>query len=799
VQREIYLWLALPSGGCTAWRRTEGRLEVPLPRAKRSRRTGGSATVPLRSVTSDLSEESPTWEAMLAAPAGGADLSALLDELALHVAALSGAAGAALGLMDRAGRTLHWLGVAGSFASQLKFAVVPLSPEVGRALSRGGFRRIPSGLQAHLGDALGLAPAVVARCFVAPVGTQRRLSGLVLVGPRRSAAPLSAQERRQLETVLLVLPIAMGNVWAVESLSRRVKAHEGLRQTASVLRQAIDPSTIYRALAEQLALLVPYASLSFLAANRSAGTLPTVYAAGRFARELYAASALGLEAGIAGVVARTGQPEIIADIDADPRVPPIPQVPPTHLSLLALPLRGHAGIVGVLELYRPQGETFSKEELEIAMLYADLGAAAVENAQLFTELTAAARDGQARADRLEKAFEITQSFFLIRELSPLLQRIVEVVVASFGFRRASILLYDPAKKVFCSAAASDAAGAARIPPRFAEGIPEELVLRDLVDPHQVAANAYFVPGEATRIPRDQWFYRLGPEALGQPRSGPGWWHEQDRLAFKLIDRQGSLIGILSPDDPTDRRVPSKETVEALGLFANLASIAIENARLSQVEAARLAEATVRGERLRRMLNLSSLLLTSGDSEAILHQVMEAVTTLFGFQAVAIVLRTPDGQAFRTAATLGIPKEARRRMQDVRIPPSIVAAEMNERHRISRQAFYVPAEEATRETVEYFFIDVGKLERWRGPPPRERGRWSDYDALILPIRDRHGELLGVIYPEYPVDGQIPTAESVATLEIFASFAALALDLAIERAQGGLPPPLGPLADLSASHP
>jgi PAS domain S-box-containing protein len=67
--------------------------------------------------------------------------------------------------------------------------------------------------------------------------------------------------------------------------------------------------------------------------------------------------------------------------------------------------------------------------------------------------------------------------------------------------------------------------------------------------------------------------------LGERTEGE--WHCKDALRVPIVTREGRTIGILSVDDPIDRRLPSLETIQALEMFATQAAIAIENANLFQ--------------------------------------------------------------------------------------------------------------------------------------------------------------------------------------------------------------------------
>ena len=66
-----------------------------------------------------------------------------------------------------------------------------------------------------------------------------------------------------------------------------------------------------------------------------------------------------------------------------------------------------------------------------------------------------------------------------------------------------------------------------------------------------------------------------------PRIQPGDWHELDLLLFPILNSRGEMIGILSPDDPKTHLVPDDETVRTIEVFAQLAGLAVETARMRE--------------------------------------------------------------------------------------------------------------------------------------------------------------------------------------------------------------------------
>jgi signal transduction histidine kinase len=87
------------------------------------------------------------------------------------------------------------------------------------------------------------------------------------------------------------------------------------------------------------------------------------------------------------------------------------------------------------------------------------------------------------------------------------------------------------------------------------------------------------------------------------------WHPQDMIYAPLRTPSGRIVGILSMDDPTDGRMPTKESLGPLALFLHQAAIIIENAQLieSLSEAREKLEQKVE-ERTRELKRSQSQLL-----------------------------------------------------------------------------------------------------------------------------------------------------------------------------------------------
>ena len=181
------------------------------------------------------------------------------------------------------------------------------------------------------------------------------------------------------------------NMVLMSFLEKKIKLQDTLVRTGVELSKTISTQEIYGAIARHLKEIVEYKDLSFYLLDWSRRLVYPVYAVGGYTDEVLASPGT-VDDGVVGHVARTGKPEFTDDIDADPRVADIPGIPLEHSAMLAIPLIGSDGVMGVLELYRPRGHVFTRSDLEAAMLFAQQASVALANSNLVTTLQDAKKE-----------------------------------------------------------------------------------------------------------------------------------------------------------------------------------------------------------------------------------------------------------------------------------------------------------------------------------------------------------------------------------------------------------------------
>jgi GAF domain-containing protein len=210
--------------------------------------------------------------------------------------------------------------------------------------------------------------------------------GLVLLGDSSKVTMFTPEEVGLMEDIAVHIAWAMSSTDLFNKLSTRSKAQKALIDTAAALQQEISSEEIYRIVATKLLEIVPSKELAFYVYNWETRIGNPVYATGPYASEIMTDREFPADLGIAGYVARSRKAEIVIDSEADPRGSYIQGTPNTHTRMLVVPVIGQREVLGVIELFKYPPDTFSQEDLEAAIMFANHASVALENAKLLTEL-----------------------------------------------------------------------------------------------------------------------------------------------------------------------------------------------------------------------------------------------------------------------------------------------------------------------------------------------------------------------------------------------------------------------------
>jgi diguanylate cyclase (GGDEF)-like protein len=165
------------------------------------------------------------------------------------------------------------------------------------------------------------------------------------------------------------------------SLVARLESYRRLADVfhAVLAEQSLD--SVLERIADTLAGIIPYDTLTIYQANETERLLVPVLARDDYASEILDSIAVFGE-GITGWAVEHRQPTLSNEAHLDPRVVIIPGTPPEAEALISVPLVARESIKGALNIYRTgEGNWFSEEELELAKRFGDAAALAIDNAE----------------------------------------------------------------------------------------------------------------------------------------------------------------------------------------------------------------------------------------------------------------------------------------------------------------------------------------------------------------------------------------------------------------------------------
>ncbi|HEX7392348.1 MAG TPA: ATP-binding protein [Thermoplasmata archaeon] len=234
-----------------------------------------------------------------------------------------------------------------------------------------------------------------------------------------------------------------------------------------------------------------------------------------------------------------------------------------------------------------------KDTIETIEIFTSLAEVALENARLTQEREHALRLSSQRTEQLSRILDLATGIMYVRDLDQMLDSILKTLARLLGIKRMAMGVKHADEGVYKVEALYGYTGkAAEAIRRYHYPINQVDTILDTGGPRPLETQArwwikmgrmtYYMPVESQKsITPEELAYYPEPELIKRPRTAKGHWHELDYLDTIVTDKSGVPIAYLELLKPRDERVPDAETIEVIEIFASLAGIAIENARLFQ--------------------------------------------------------------------------------------------------------------------------------------------------------------------------------------------------------------------------
>lgn len=167
-----------------------------------------------------------------------------------------------------------------------------------------------------------------------------------------------------------------------QRLERQLQSQQDLVRVSESILSTLDEQVVFEAITEKLRLLVEYDTLAISKVEWDTRRIVTVWARDEYAQELID-NPIGVEQGLWGWAVTHDEALLCNTAHDDPRANQVPDTPVEPQASIVLPLHVMNKVIGVLNLDRLGGKTFTDEEFELVKPFANLAAIAIENASLY--------------------------------------------------------------------------------------------------------------------------------------------------------------------------------------------------------------------------------------------------------------------------------------------------------------------------------------------------------------------------------------------------------------------------------
>ena len=356
--------------------------------------------------------------------------------------------------------------------------------------------------------------------------------------------------------------------------------------------------------------------------------------------------------------------------------------------------------------------------------------------------------------RLHALLDLTRGVRDEHDMDAVLEAVAATVAETLGYRAVVVNLYRPAFGDFVVTTVHDYSPEAHQRLLGSAGGWESW--EPLLDDRFERRGAHFVPAGEYDWTDDLLSYTPDIEVRADD---PDAWHPDDALFVILHHASGHILGILSVDEPISGRRPTDEELDVLVALAEHASLAVQSAQ----EAAAAAR---HSRSLDSLLRVSSTLNETLATDAVLHAVADGIARSLGFAKVSIDLPDPASGILIPRSTIGwSPADQARNMP---ISTDRLGRLLEAQFEVQGCYLLPEAEAMARLPADhrsYVSVNNGQGEV----------AWNRH-WLIVPLRDRQGQITGVIWVDDPIDRLLPSEDSLQVLRVFANQAAASLDSA-----------------------
>lgn len=186
----------------------------------------------------------------------------------------------------------------------------------------------------------------------------------------------------------------------------------------------------------------------------------------------------------------------------------------------------------------------------------------------------------------------------------------------------------------------------------------------------------------------------------------------------------------------------------------------------------LGEFDTTASQLRGVLRVARRLITLSDEQELLELICQTARERLGYAACAVALREADG-SFRFTAVSGHAPEFEAKVRALSMSPSAFEA-LSHAALQSGRVYWVPPDHPVRERSD---VSTATMATGVSVPSRS---WQEGSMLFVPLVGTDGEPIGLLNPDDPLSGELPSNEGILMLEALAELTVIGLEITRARA-------------------
>ena len=172
--------------------------------------------------------------------------------------------------------------------------------------------------------------------------------------------------------------------------------------------------------------------------------------------------------------------------------------------------------------------------------------------------------------------------------------------------------------------------------------------------------------------------------------------------------------------------------------------------------------------LQRLLEITQDILQAPEIGDALDSIARGLRELFGFRYVGIVAAAAPGGEMSRRVLLGLSPGLENARLGERVPREAILSLLAPEYEVVPHCFYIPAESNAKWAYNIYSGDLP-----RDAPRSDPGAWHERDSITLVLADRDGSMLGYISVDGPLDGRVPSHETLRQMQLFVNLLGLAL--------------------------